>query len=81
MGEREIVEWQANEFAGLVLVPRATLKGEFKKALKEVEETIKMPSNKDPKLVMDLSIISLASKFAVSKDVIRIRLERDGLKK
>ena len=79
--EREIVEWQANEFAGLILVPRSTLKDEFKKAVKGVEGIIKTSFDKDPNLIMDLSIISLASKFAVSKDVARIRLERDGLKK
>ena len=28
--EREIVEWQANEFAGLILVPRSILKNAFK---------------------------------------------------
>lgn len=81
IGEREIVEWQANEFAGLILVPRAALKDEFKKALKEVEEITKISFDKDPNLVMDLTIISLASKFGVSKGVVRIRLERDGLKK
>lgn len=78
--EREIVEWQANEFAGLILVPKAVLKDNFPKALKKVEERVGIFFDKDPNLVMDLTIISLASKFGVSKDVIRIRLERDGLK-
>ncbi len=81
MSERGIVEWQANEFAGLILVPRAVLRDEFKKALKRVEETIKISFNKNPDLIMDLAIIPLASKFGVSEDVIRIRLERDRLKK
>lgn len=79
IGEREIVEWQADEFAGLILVPRAVLRDEFKKALKEVEKIIKIPFDKDPNLIMDLSIISLASKFAVSKGVVRIRLGRENL--
>jgi len=81
ISERGIVEWQANEFAGLILVPREVLRDEFKKTLKGVEETIKISFNKDPNLIMDLSIIPLASKFGVSEDVIRIRLERDRLKK
>ncbi len=79
--EQEIAEWQANEFAGLILVPRAVLKDDFPKVLKKVEERVGIFFDKDPNLVMDLTIISLASKFGVSKDVVRIRLERDGLKK
>jgi len=70
--EREIVEWQANEFAGLVLVPRAALKDEFKKAIKETEKLIKTSFDKEPSFIMDLSIFSLASKFAVSKDAVRL---------
>ena len=35
--DREIVEWQANEFAGLILVPRRVLKGEFRKEEDEAE--------------------------------------------
>lgn len=62
-------------------MPRAVLRGEFPKVLKEVEEKVGLSFNKDPNLVMDLSTIPLASKFGVSEDVIRIRLERDGLKK
>jgi Zn-dependent peptidase ImmA (M78 family) len=79
--EIEVVEGQANEFAGLVLVPRRILKDEFKKALKESEELCQVSYAEKPEIVRGLAILILAGKFKVSEDVIRIRLERDGLKK
>jgi len=74
--EREMIEWQAREFAGLVLVPRAILKREFDT---DQEETIRLFGKKHPAMVSDITVHSLAKKFDVSDEVIRIRLERDRL--
>ncbi|MFA4888592.1 MAG: ImmA/IrrE family metallo-endopeptidase [Candidatus Omnitrophota bacterium] len=65
--DQEIVEWQADEFAGLVLVPRAILKDEFKKALKDTEELVKISYKDKPELVTDILARSLAAKFTVSE--------------
>lgn len=77
--DQEIVEWQADEFAGLVLVPRAILKNEFKKVLKDTEGLLKIYYKDRPELVTSILVRSLAVKFAVSEYVMKIRLERDGL--
>ena len=77
--DQEIVEWQADEFAGLVLVPRAVLKDEFKKALKDTEALLKIPYKNKPELVTDILVRSLRDKFAVSGYVMKKRFERDGL--
>lgn len=77
---RLMVEWQANEFAGLILVPRMSLKIGFQKALKETEKIINVSYKDRPDFLIDLTIISLASKFEVSEEAMRIRIERDGLK-
>lgn len=77
--DQEIVEWQADEFAGLVLVPRVVLKDEFKKALKETEDLLKISYKNKPELVTSILVRSLAVKFTVSEYVIKIRFERDGL--
>ena len=77
--DQEIVEWQADEFAGLVLVPRAVLKDAFKKVFKETEDLLKIAYKNKPELVTDILVRSLAVKFAVSEYVIKKRFERDGL--
>lgn len=77
--DQEIVEWQADEFAGLVLVPRGVLRDEFKKALKETEDRVKIYYKDRPELVTDILVRSLAAKFVVSENVMRIRFGRDGL--
>jgi len=75
--QREMAEWQANEFAGLMLVPRSTLDREFQKALTESKKSFK---NTAQNLIVDMAIrLSLAPIFKVSDSVVRIRLQRDGL--
>lgn len=76
--DQEIIEWQADEFAGLVLVPRAILGSELKKTLKETEDRLKIPYKDRPELVTEVVIRSLALKFSVSEYVVRIRSGRDG---
>lgn len=90
--DRDVVEWQANEFAGLVLVPRALLRDEFYKERDETEEKTfedyaELVIEDHPELVIedssdfviDVIIHSLAQKFNVSDEVVRIRLKRDRL--
>lgn len=81
-------EWQARELAGLILVPKAILADEFNR---EADAIFSVYSKDHPQIVqyadeinylgfiMDVTIHSLAKKFIVSDDTIRIRLERDGL--
>jgi len=74
--EREAIEWQAREFAGLVLAPRILLSKEYKL---EKENAITNYGSDYPQIIPDIVIHSLAQKFQVSDEVIRIRLERDGI--
>lgn len=85
---REWAEWQADELAGFILVPRAILEDEFKK---EREQTIQIYSEDHPRyaahsdrvdyqdFINAVAIRSLAQDFVVSEDTMRIRLEHDGL--
>jgi len=77
--ERGMVEWQANEFAGLILVPRKVLKDEFCKVIKINEKKFKVSFEDKKDLAIDFAICSLAQMFCVSEEVMRIRFERDGL--
>ncbi|MDP3041719.1 MAG: ImmA/IrrE family metallo-endopeptidase [Candidatus Omnitrophota bacterium] len=80
ISERQIVEWQADEFAGLILVPRLVLKNEYGKAIKEAETIVKKSFEDNPSLVENVVIeYFLTGKFNVSKYVIRRRLENDHL--
>ena len=85
---REWAEWQADQLAGLILVPKSILAVEFNK---EIEETFKVYSEDHPvytlysdqvdylDFIRDITVRSLAQQFVVSKDTMRIRLENDGL--
>ncbi|MCG2713558.1 MAG: ImmA/IrrE family metallo-endopeptidase [Candidatus Omnitrophica bacterium] len=80
ISERQIVEWQADEFAGLVLVPRLVLKNEYEIAIKEAETILKKSFEDNQSLVENIVIeYLLTEKFNVSKYVIRRRLENDQL--
>lgn len=82
------VEWQADEFAGRILVPKSVLNDEF---TKEQDNMIQMYSKDHPIIssysesidymdfITDATIHSLAQKFIVSDVVIRIRLETESL--
>jgi hypothetical protein len=73
-------EWQANEFAGRLLVPYPELEAEMEKAveiLKENELThfLKM----DPDAVLSRISSMLCKPFEVSTEVIETRVKREGL--
>lgn len=86
--EREKAEWQADQLAGLILVPKVVLTEEFEK---EREETFRIYSTDHPvfvqysdqvdylEFITDVTIHSLAQKFVVSDVTMRIRLEHDDL--
>lgn len=85
---RDMAEWQADELAGRILVPKTALKEEFDK---EKDITIKTYSKDHPDFVaysnvvdyldfiIDITIRVLSQRFVVSENTIRIRLENDGL--
>ncbi|MFA5402726.1 MAG: ImmA/IrrE family metallo-endopeptidase [Candidatus Omnitrophota bacterium] len=81
--QRDIVECQANEFAGMVLVPRKILAKELENTIKENEARFKSSFIHKEKLprstVIDLAVYPLSLKFNVSENVVSIRLDRDGL--
>jgi hypothetical protein len=73
-------EWQANEFAGRLLVPRKILEKEIRKTLEvfdggELIEHLKT----DPEVVLAVISLSLAQPFGVSEEVIERRIEREAL--
>ena len=73
-------EWQANEFAGRLLVPRAELEAEMEKV-----SSILMENNlisfleKDPDAVLSRISPVLCKPFGVSTEVIEKRVKREGL--
>ena len=68
-------EWQANEFAGLVLVSPALLRERFTYQLKK----IKSLNVKECDVIIEWVIELLTRDFEVSSEVIRIRLTKDSL--
>jgi hypothetical protein len=74
-------EWQANEFAGRLLVPYDTLKSEVVKLYEiiEKESDLKDYLNRDQDAVLSRVAPSLRRKFGVSEAVIETRVRREGL--
>ncbi len=72
------LEWQANEFAGRLLVPPEVLNSEFRSAVDPiVQEGRNLAQLTEQELDHVCGIIS--GRFAVSAAVIRIRLSREGI--
>ena len=72
------LEWQANNFAGLLLVPRDALAQRFERAsgnLYKVGLTLETASDAAQQMIHG----ALAQEFVVSPQVIEIRAEKDGL--
>ena len=73
-------EWQANEFAGRLLVPRERLIVEVKKIYKLIEDSgIQQYLSDDPGAVLSRVSPVLCKPFGVSENVIERRVEREGL--
>jgi len=78
--EYSLFEYQANEFAGRLLVPVESLIIELKKCLKllplyDMQDLL----DKDPDMVLVALSPALCKSFGVSEQVIGIRVEREGL--
>lgn len=68
------LEWQANEFAGLMLVPSHHLKRRLSYHTKQ----LKSLSIKNEDVILDRAVEFLSKDFIVSRDVIRRRLSRES---
>lgn len=81
IGEREYnrFEWQANSFAGLLLVPTAPLKAGFNAISAKLDAGGVFAKQIDHHPFRARIILELAMQFAVSEKTMEIRLERDGL--
>jgi hypothetical protein len=75
-----MMEWQANCFAGLVLVPIDCLKEKIPQVIEAMRQTKEIVYSKTlDDFIWDLIRMNLASSFEVSRDVINIRMEKDKL--
>lgn len=74
-------EWQANEFAGRLLVPPAELEKEIKKVYEVIKENNELIRylEMDPDAVLSGVSPMLCKPFGVSTDVIETRARREGL--
>jgi len=73
-------EWQANEFAGRLLVPRQRLISELEKIFEVIKEHELIGYLKeDPKAVLSRISPTLCKPFGVSSEVIETRVEREEL--
>lgn len=76
----DVVEKQADEFAGLVLIPRKILEKEFTAAVSQIEKLTHVSIQDDPKFIIsEVTENILSRKFNVSSIPIEIRLKRDKL--
>ncbi len=76
--EYRFLEWQANSFAGLVLVDRETLSAKYEEACRMVQEHGMSP-NEDSEVFRDAVAEFVAGHFVVSPAVVTRRLECDGV--
>lgn len=81
LDEHTAFERQANEFAGNLLVPDELLKIEIGKVIEIINAQPKITElmRSDPSIVLDRILPTLRKPFEVSEDVIKIRVEKEGL--
>ena len=73
-------EWQANEFAGRLLVPHPELEAEMEKVSDILRESDLVTFlGKDPDAVLSRISAMLCKPFGVSTEVIERRVKREGL--
>jgi len=72
-------EYQANSFAGLILVPPAALKARFTRRVGEAKAKGLKPANLLRHPLRQRLVEGLAGEFEVSDQTMTIRLEKDGL--
>ncbi|HHT9126564.1 MAG TPA: ImmA/IrrE family metallo-endopeptidase [Candidatus Brocadiia bacterium] len=71
--ERSLFEWQANEFAGLILVPSRHLEKRLRYNIKRIKEIGIQNKN----IIFDQTVELLAQDFVVSREVIQRRIKRE----
>jgi len=76
--DRSWIEWQANNFAGLLLVPRAPLRSAMQKAVTQAAEH-GLDVRGCAEVAKDYVCEGLSRTFEASGQVIAIRVEKDGL--
>lgn len=74
-------EWQANEFAGCLVVPLSDLKIHLFQACEKLkqDDAFLQILPKDPDLVLSSISPSLCRPFGISEEVIETRVQREGL--
>jgi hypothetical protein len=73
-------EWQANEFAGRLLVPFAELSKALNEALRKLENSnLQQYLAKDPDAVLSGISPLICRRFGVSSEVIETRIRREGM--
>jgi hypothetical protein len=79
--EYKSFEWQANEFAGRLVVPLPALKIHFNAVCKKIREENSLLAilAKDPDLVLSSVSPTLCRPFGISDEVIETRVQREGL--
>ncbi|MFH1137155.1 MAG: ImmA/IrrE family metallo-endopeptidase [Pseudomonadota bacterium] len=78
--EYKFVEYQANEFAGRLLVPVDRLRDEINKCLTQIEEQGVLDYLlRDPDAALSRLSPALCKPFGVSDQVVKRRAEREGL--
>ena len=80
MYEYASFEWQANEFAGSLLVPREKLEGEIKKVYETVKQYNRLDIlEREPKEIIARISQKLCKPFGVSTQVIERRVDVENL--
>ena len=80
------MEWQANVFAGLVLMPPTHLKREYARLAGGIRKMMNdpalagVPKGQIADMAWDELVTRLAPSFSVSEEVVRRRLDFDGFK-
>lgn len=74
-----LFESQANNFAGLILAPKAALRDTFREMRAKVIEAGVHPEHVEHHPTRGFVIKEIGKRFELSEPVIEIRLERDGL--
>jgi Zn-dependent peptidase ImmA (M78 family) len=81
------VEWQAYTFAGMILVPRKSLKEDFVRRMDSLKKKIAMaklaelPRDSYEEYVVDAIAMNLVEKYGVSKEVLNKRITKEVEKK
>jgi Zn-dependent peptidase ImmA (M78 family) len=76
-GNKYTIEQEANEFAGRLLVPKGKLQDCFDEFAKDAEKLI--PHFMDSGEIRQKFAEQVAPRFGVNSDVVKIRLDRDGI--